>query len=135
MGFPVPFGRWIRGAFSSVVDEFVLGGRALSRGLFNPDAITQLTAEHRSGARAHGDRLWLLVNLEVWQRIFVDGDQPGEVMRAVLQPQGRMPYANSLGKDERTLAGEHRRARPKLADHLGVVPTASDHPGHDARFG
>jgi asparagine synthase (glutamine-hydrolysing) len=135
MGFPVPFGRWLRGAFSSMVDEFVLGQRALMRGLFNPDAITQLTAEHGSGARAHGDRLWLLVNLEMWQRIFVDGDQPGEVMRAVLQPQSRMSYANSLGEDERTLAGEHRRPRPKPADHFGVVPTASGHAGHDARLG
>ena len=135
MGFPVPFGRWLRGAFSSMVDEFVLGHRALARGLFNPDAIKQLTAEHRSGARAHGDRLWLLVNLEMWQRIFVDGEQPGEVMRAVLQPQSRMSYANSLGEDERTLAGEYRRPRQKPADHLGVVSTASGHAGHDARLG
>jgi asparagine synthase (glutamine-hydrolysing) len=135
MGFPVPFGRWIRGAFSSVVDEFVLSGRALARGLFNPAAITQLISEHRSGRRAHGDRLWLLVNLEMWQRIFVDGDQPGEVMRAVLQPQSRMSYANSLGEDERTVAGQHRWPRPKPADHFGVVPTASGHAGHDARLG
>ena len=32
--------------------------------------------EHRSGQRAHGDRLWLLVNLEMWQRIFFDGEPP-----------------------------------------------------------
>jgi asparagine synthase (glutamine-hydrolysing) len=135
MGFPVPFGRWLRGAFSSIVDEFVLSNRALARGLFSTKAVKQLKAEHYSGLRAHGDRLWLLVNLELWQRIFVDGEQPGDVMRAVLKPQSRMSYANPLGEDERSLAGEHRRARQKPADPVGAVATASGHAGHDARLG
>jgi len=133
MGFPVPFGRWVRGAFSPIVDEFVLSPRALGRGLFSGAAVKQLTAEHYGGLRRHGDRLWLLVNLEMWQRIFVDGEAPGDVMRAVAQPQSRMVYANPLGEDERTVAGEHRRPRQKPADHRGAVTTASGHAGHDAR--
>src|SRR5438128_156216 len=36
MGFPVPVGRWFRGPFSSLVDEFVLGPRPLERGFFEP---------------------------------------------------------------------------------------------------
>ena len=84
MGFPVPFGRWLRGAFSPMVDEFVLGDRgSRASDCSTPTPSQQLAAEHRSGARAHGDRLWLLVNLEMWQRIFLDGEQPGDVMRAV----------------------------------------------------
>jgi asparagine synthase (glutamine-hydrolysing) len=135
MGFPVPFGRWVRGAFSPIVDEFVLSPRALGRGLFSAAAVKQLTAEHYSGLRPHGDRLWLLVNLEMWQRIFLDGEAPGDIMRAVAPPQSRMPYANPLGEDERTMAGEHRRPRQEPADHLGAVATASGHAGHDARVG
>ena len=76
MGFPVPVGRWLRGPFWPVVQEFVLGPRALARGLFKPDALRRLTEEHRTGARNHGERLWLLVNLEIWQRIFLDGEDP-----------------------------------------------------------
>jgi asparagine synthase (glutamine-hydrolysing) len=135
MGFPVPFGGWLRGAFSSMVDEFVLGSRSRSRRLFNPDALKRLTSEHLSGARAHGDRLWLLVNLEIWQRIFLDGESPDEVMRAVSQPQSRMCYANPLGEDERTVAGEYGRPRPEPADPLGVVAATSGHAGYDARLG
>jgi len=133
MGFPVPFGRWVRGAFSPIVDEFVLSPRTLGRGLFSAAAVKQLTAEHYGGLRRHGDRLWLLVNLEMWQRIFVDGEAPGDVMRAVAQPQTRMVYANPLGEDERIVAGEHRRPRQKPADPLGAVTAASGHAGHDAR--
>jgi asparagine synthase (glutamine-hydrolysing) len=79
MGFPVPVGAWLRGAFRPVVEEFVLGPRALGRGLFSPAALRRLAAEHHQGAGRHGDRLWLLINLEIWQRIFLDGEDPADI--------------------------------------------------------
>jgi asparagine synthase (glutamine-hydrolysing) len=75
MGFPVPVGQWMRGAFWPIVEEFVLGPRALQRGFFQPSALRRIAEEHRAGAWEHGDRLWLLVNLEIWQRIFLDGER------------------------------------------------------------
>jgi len=80
MGFPVPVGRWLRGPFRPLVDELVLGPRALARGLFDPGALRRLAASHRAGAVDHGDRLWLLINLELWQRIFLDGEEPAGIM-------------------------------------------------------
>ena len=73
MGFPTPVGRWLRGPFAHLVDDLVLSPRSLSRGLFRPEALRQLANEHRAGAN-HGQRLWLLANLELWQRIFIDGE-------------------------------------------------------------
>ena len=29
-----------------------------------------------TGTRSHGDRLWLLVNLELWLRMAIDGVEP-----------------------------------------------------------
>jgi asparagine synthase (glutamine-hydrolysing) len=81
MGFPVPLGRWLRAEFWPIVEEFVLGPRALARGLFRPAALRRLAEEHRAGAERHGDRLWLLANLEIWQRIFLDGEDPADVGR------------------------------------------------------
>jgi asparagine synthase (glutamine-hydrolysing) len=83
MGFPVPFGDWLRGPYAPIVDEFVLGGRTAARGYFDRDGLRQLVAEHASHRASHGDALWLLINLEIWQRIFVDGEAPGDVMHAV----------------------------------------------------
>jgi len=83
MGFPVPVGRWLRGPFWPVVEEFVLGERALARGLFELGALRQIAEEHRRGGRDHGDRLWLLANLEIWRRIFIDGEDAATVMRPV----------------------------------------------------
>ena len=80
MGFPVPLGRWLRGPFASLIDEFVLGARALRRDLFVPSSLKRLADEHRAGIAEHGDRLWLLVNLEMWQRMFLDGEEPGHIV-------------------------------------------------------
>ena len=74
MGFPVPLDPWFRGRFWPVVEEFVLGPRALRRGMFVPSELRRLAEEHRSGAGHHAERLWLLVNFEIWQRIFLDGE-------------------------------------------------------------
>lgn len=76
MGFPVPLGRWLQGPYWPVVEDLVLSPRALGRGLFHPTAVRRLAEEHRNGVRLHTDRLWLLMNVELWQRLFLDGDDP-----------------------------------------------------------
>jgi asparagine synthase (glutamine-hydrolysing) len=78
MGFPVPVGAWFRGAFRHVVDEYILSERAMSRGLFDEKFVRQLVARHTTGEN-HSERLWALVNFEMWLRQFVDGES--EVLR------------------------------------------------------
>lgn len=73
MGFPVPIGNWFRGAFSGIVDDYVLSTRSLSRGIFDPDYVRGLVAAHNAGEN-HDERLWSLVNFEIWQRQFIDGE-------------------------------------------------------------
>lgn len=74
MGFPVPVGAWFRGAFRQVIDEYVLGERAVARGLFDADFVRQLVERHQSGTENHSERLWSLVNFEIWLRRFMDGE-------------------------------------------------------------
>jgi asparagine synthase (glutamine-hydrolysing) len=76
MGFPVPFGSWMRGTFRWALDEYVLSPRALDRKFFKPEVVRRIVNEHCSGVRSHGDRLWLLVNLELWHRMAIDGEEP-----------------------------------------------------------
>jgi asparagine synthase (glutamine-hydrolysing) len=79
MGFPVPFGRWLRGPYRWLLEEFVLGERAAARDLFETTVVRRLVAAHLAGEN-HSERLWALINLEVWQRIFLDGEQPEHVL-------------------------------------------------------
>ncbi len=77
MGFPVPVGAWFRGRFRSVIDEYVLGERALGRGLFDEKFVRGLVARHAQGEN-HAERLWALVNFEIWLRRFFDGEREAE---------------------------------------------------------
>jgi len=74
MGFPVPVASWLRGEFRHVVDEYVLGARAAGRGLFDPAAVRRMAERHLAGGENHWERLWALVNLELWHRLFLDGE-------------------------------------------------------------
>ncbi|HEX3157816.1 MAG TPA: asparagine synthase (glutamine-hydrolyzing), partial [Gemmatimonadaceae bacterium] len=74
MGFPVPVGAWFRGAYRPLLDEYVLGARARERGLFDPAAVRSLVRRHTEGGENHAERLWALVTMEMWQRIFLDGE-------------------------------------------------------------
>jgi asparagine synthase (glutamine-hydrolysing) len=79
LGFPVPFGRWARERFAPFIRDTILGPRAQTRGMFAPQPLERLVAEHEAGTANHADRLWLLLNLEIWQRIFLDGEDPATV--------------------------------------------------------
>jgi asparagine synthase (glutamine-hydrolysing) len=71
MGFPVPLGKWFRGPFRQIIDEYVLSERVLTRGIFNADAIREIVTRHSAGEN-HDERLWLLVNFEIWYRTFIE---------------------------------------------------------------
>lgn len=75
MGFPVPLRRWFAGSHADLLEQYVLHPRALARGLFDPAELRRLVAAHRAGQADHADRLWMLLNLELWHRIFVDGEE------------------------------------------------------------
>lgn len=85
-GFPVPIGSWFRGPFRHIVNQYVLSDRSLSRGLFDASALRRLVAEHESGRREHGQRLWSLVNLEIWQRLFLDERAATELPGTIAPP-------------------------------------------------
>jgi asparagine synthase (glutamine-hydrolysing) len=73
MGFPVPVGKWLRGEFRHLIDEYVLGDRAVDRGIFETAAVRDLVRRHNAG-EDHAQRLFFMVNFEMWHRRFIDGD-------------------------------------------------------------
>ena len=75
MGFPVPVGSWFRGRWSGVMTELVLGERASRRGIFDREVVRRLVGEHVAGRVQHTERLWALINFELWLRRFVDGEE------------------------------------------------------------
>lgn len=87
LGFPTPWSSWLAGGQLDEIERTVAGPRALDRGLFKSDAVKTLFAEHRRGLRDNSNRIWRLLNLELWQRIYADRDaatmNPSELSAAV----------------------------------------------------
>lgn len=73
-GFGLPIAVWFRTdkRYRALLEEYVLGIRAMQRGYFQPDVIRQLFRRHESGAWSHGPELWYLLMLELWMRSNID---------------------------------------------------------------
>jgi asparagine synthase (glutamine-hydrolysing) len=72
MGFPVPFGDWMRGRWSRIAHDVLLDRQSCERGLIDPIAVGRLLSDHTAGRTDGGDAIWSLLNLELWHRTFVD---------------------------------------------------------------
>jgi len=76
MGFPTPWAYWLSGPQLDELETTLLEPRTTARGLFRREVIQRLFAEHRAQHRDHGNRIWRLLNLETWMRVFLDGELP-----------------------------------------------------------
>src|SRR5436309_15101134 len=74
MGFPVPFGQWMRGAGAGLARAVLLDSRARQRGITDPAAVSRLIDAHAKGTADGADAIWSLLNLELWYRTFIDGE-------------------------------------------------------------
>jgi|HubBroStandDraft_4_1064222.scaffolds.fasta_scaffold08246_3 asparagine synthase (glutamine-hydrolysing) len=74
MGFPTPWEYWLAGPQLDDLERMLLEPRSTERGLFRPDAVARLFAEHRSKSRDHGNQIWRLLNLETWFRVMIEGE-------------------------------------------------------------
>ncbi len=72
MGFGVPLDRWLRNELKQMTREILLEKRTVERGLFREKAIHQLIEEHQTRRADHSYRIWALLFLELWQRMFID---------------------------------------------------------------
>ena len=75
LGFPTPWSRWLGGPRLDVIRQLLLEPRSLGRQLFRPSALERLFEEHRLGRRDHYDRIWRLLNLELWHRVCLEKEE------------------------------------------------------------
>ena len=71
-GFAVPIASWFRGELREFVSEILLDRASLERGFFREDGLRRLIDEHTSGENDNSAKLWALIQLELWLRMFVD---------------------------------------------------------------
>jgi asparagine synthase (glutamine-hydrolysing) len=85
LGFPTPWSGWLAGPRLEAIREMLLEPRSLNRGYFRREAIEQLFDEHRAKHRDNYDRIWRLLNLELWHRVCLEGESHNEVSEPAMK--------------------------------------------------
>jgi asparagine synthase (glutamine-hydrolysing) len=81
MGFGCPVDHWFRNELKELAHDTLLSSSALQRGLFQADYVRLLLDEHCSLTRDHHTRLWALLMLELWYRMWIDTPAERQIIR------------------------------------------------------
>ena len=70
-GFNPPLGIWLNGRLRPLLDEYLAPAALRAAGLFRPELVARLRAEHASGKRDRTWHLWALLLFEEWRRQYL----------------------------------------------------------------
>ena len=73
MGFGVPLDVWFRNDLKEMAYDVLLDKKSVERGYFRKEYLVRLLDDHVSKRYDHSYRIWALLFLELWHRMFVDG--------------------------------------------------------------
>jgi asparagine synthase (glutamine-hydrolysing) len=78
-GFGAPIGAWFRAELSPVIRDVLSPAAIERRGLFDAEQVATVLREHEQQRADRTDSLLALVNLEIWCRMYLDGQSHAEV--------------------------------------------------------
>jgi asparagine synthase (glutamine-hydrolysing) len=84
-GFGFPLGAWMRTDLAGVLRQLLGHSRFAELGIFHQDQINAIVNEHIDGKADHSYRLWILLNLEILQRLYFEGatlDSTAEMLQS-----------------------------------------------------
>jgi asparagine synthase (glutamine-hydrolysing) len=72
-GFAMPIKHWWRGALADLLANLMRESRCVARGWIRAEPVLRALDDHRAGRASHETRLWLVLWLELWTRIVLEG--------------------------------------------------------------
>jgi len=73
-GFSFPLGLWMRTDLRKFIENLFAESRFVEQGIFEAEYMNKLLTEHVEGKADHNFRLWILINLEFWYRLYFEGE-------------------------------------------------------------
>jgi asparagine synthase (glutamine-hydrolysing) len=73
MGFGVPLDVWFRNDLKEMAYDVLLDQKSIDRGYFRKEYLLKMLDDHVSKHYDHSYRIWALLFLELWHRMFIDG--------------------------------------------------------------
>lgn len=74
-GFSSALPYLLKDEYSGLYHRYLRHSRLVEAGVLNPQSVETLFAAHRDGKQDHGNRLWLLINSELWYRMVIEGER------------------------------------------------------------
>jgi asparagine synthase (glutamine-hydrolysing) len=71
-GFGAPIRSWLRGPLQPMVNDLLSAETIKRRGLFRPEEVRRVIDANLSGREDNNLQVFQLLNLELWQRAFID---------------------------------------------------------------
>jgi asparagine synthase (glutamine-hydrolysing) len=65
-GFSIPAAAWLRGDLRAFARDVLAPDAVRAQGLFRPEAVERLLAEHEAGSADHSRQIWCLMTLGLW---------------------------------------------------------------------
>jgi asparagine synthase (glutamine-hydrolysing) len=84
-GFGAPMGAWLRAELAPVMRDVLSRESVVRRGLLDPDAVERTIREHESQRADRTDHLLALINLEIWCRLYLDGQSAAGIADGLKQ--------------------------------------------------
>jgi asparagine synthase (glutamine-hydrolysing) len=73
MGFPTPLRHWLRDERALPLLDSLLEPAGLLASCCDMDTVGRLIGDHRAGSHDYTDRIWSLLNLQIWGDTFITG--------------------------------------------------------------
>lgn len=73
MGFPTPLGQWLYGVRAEPLYQALRERDGLLASYMDIHEVDSLIDRHRSGVEDGTDRIWRLINLQIWGELFLTG--------------------------------------------------------------
>jgi len=73
-GFGFPIALWLRGELRPLLQQLVDESHVVAAGIFRAEEIQRLADEHLSGVTDHNYRLWMIFNIDVFFRHYIEGE-------------------------------------------------------------
>ena len=94
-GFPVPIDRWFRTVLHDPMNDLLSDGRTHNRGLYDIDEIRRSLVRQKEGKLDIGDRLYRLMQFELWLRSLDDNAWSNRSIENVRQAAAKPVSASS----------------------------------------
>jgi asparagine synthase (glutamine-hydrolysing) len=85
-GFTMPIARWLRDDLRHLPAQILLDSHVRARGMFARRQIERLISDHHRATADNSDKLWSLIQLELWFRTYVDVTPDGPITLDVAEP-------------------------------------------------